>query len=136
MDMKNSFKCYMWVLVPAMVIYLVATISISWGEKNLGFSSGVLYGLASIPTLAMLVAMWAHWRHVNELDEYLRDVQIKGMMFGLAVVLAVSATWGLLERLANAPRLDILFVTVVFAFGYSGATMFLTFQNRKPSGEE
>jgi hypothetical protein len=136
MNMKSSFKRYMWVLIPAMMVYLVFTFGISWGEKNLGFSTGALYGLSVVPILAFLTGMWAHWRHVNELDEFLRDVQIKGMMFGLAVVLSVSTTWGMLDGLANAPRINLMFMTFFFSVGYSGAVMFLTFQNRKKPHEE
>ena len=136
MNMQSSFNRYMWVLAPAMVVYLISTFGISWAEKNLGFSTVVLYGLSLVPILAFLVAMWAHWRHTNELDEYLFKVQMNGMMFGLAMVLSVSTTWGMLEGLANAPRLNLMFVILIFSVGYSGAVMFLTFQNRKKSHEE
>lgn len=136
MDMQSSFKRYMMVFAPAMVVYLISTFGISWGEKNLGFSTGMLYGLSLVPILAFLAGMWAHWRHVKELDEYLFRVQMNAMMFGLAVVLSVSATWGLLEGLANAPRIDLIFVIVIFAVSYSGAVGFLTFQNRRKFHEK
>ena len=126
----------MMVFAPAMAVYLIATLGISWCEKNFGFSTFVLYGLSLVPILALLAAMWAHWRYVNELDEYLFMVQIKAMVFGLAVVLSVSVTLGMLNTLAGVPSLNLLLLVSIFCVGYSGAVMFLTFQNRKKSDEE
>lgn len=130
MDTGAETKHYFLKFFPAMAVYLVATVGISLGEKHLGFAPSTLYWLSIVPILAVLVAMWVHWDYINRLDEYLFMIQVKGMMFGLAIVLALSASWGLLERLANAPHFDLIFITVVFAFAYSFATIYLTYRGR------
>lgn len=58
-------------------------------------------------------------------------IQIKGIVFGLAMVLAISTTRGLLELLLYARRLPIIHVVTIFCFSYGPAVIFLTNRERK-----
>jgi hypothetical protein len=49
--------------------------------------------MSIIPIVSMLVMFWGHWRFINEIDEFMRSVQIKALLFGLACILVYSTAW-------------------------------------------
>jgi hypothetical protein len=73
-----------------------------------------LYALATIPVVAILSAFWAHLRFINEVDEFLRTIQIKAVIFGIACVRAIASGWGTLELLADAPKLKVFWLLPIF----------------------
>lgn len=131
MTESQAKRRYFKIFVPSMAIYLVSMFGISFYEKQGDIPQIVLYALCLVPVGALLGWMWAQWRYVNELDEYLKMIQIKGILFGLAVVLAISASWGMMELLADVPRLKIFHVITIFCFSAGPATGFLTYRERR-----
>lgn len=126
MSEKQATIRYFKIFVPSMAMYLIGMIGISWPAKNLGLPQPALIGLAAIPMIALLCAIWAHWRFITELDEFLRMIQIKGIVFGVAMVLIVASSWGLLEVLAEVPRLPIIHTFTIFCISYGLAVAVLT----------
>lgn len=99
---------------PAMFIYLAGTAGLVLLVDNNDLPAYGLYVLALIPIVAIFVAFWAHWRFAIELDEFLRLIQIKGTLFGIACVMIVASGWGQLEVLAEAPRLPVFWLLPIF----------------------
>lgn len=124
---------YFKIFVPSMAIYLVSMVGITYYAKQADMPQILLYVLCLVPVAALLGWMWAQWRYVLELDEYLKMIQIKGILIGLAVVLAISASWGLMEILVDVARLKIFHVITIFCFSAGPAISFLTYRERKAS---
>ncbi|MCR9136556.1 MAG: hypothetical protein NXI27_11210 [Alphaproteobacteria bacterium] len=117
---------YFKAFVPAICVYAVGTVGITWlGSRSL-VPSAVLYMLALVPVVAIFLAFWAHWRFATEVDEFLRLIQIKGTLFGIACVMIVASGWGTLETLADAPNLPVFWLLPIFWVAQSAATAIIS----------
>ena len=112
---------YFKAFIPSVAVYGVGTVSIFWLAENAAVSSITQYVLALIPIVAIFFAFWAHWRFANDVDEFMRLIQIKGVIFGIACVMIVAAGWGTLETLADAPRLPVFWLLPIFWVAQSAA---------------
>lgn len=131
MDLKLTENRFCKSFYISMGVYMVGMIGVSLVRKYMDFPIYVIYGLTLVPILALLFGMVERWYFVNGLDEYLRARQIKAMMFGLALMLTISASWGILEQIVNAARIPSLWFTVIFCLGYGVMEAFLNFKDKK-----
>lgn len=113
MEQKQVKRRYFKIFIPSMIVYVVSVLGISHAENMNWVSGFALYIFAAIPVGAILTWFWAQWRFINELDEYLKMLQMKAVMFALAIILSISTGWGLLEMLANAPKLEIFWLVPI-----------------------
>ncbi|MET1412615.1 hypothetical protein ABVF61_10125 [Roseibium sp. HPY-6] len=112
--------------VPAMVTYVAATAGIVWLSDGGALPPFALYGLTLVPIGAIFLAFWAQWRFAMELDEFLRLIQIKGTLIGVACIMIIASGWGQLERLADAPRLPVFWLLPIFWAIQGLATTFIS----------
>lgn len=131
MDAKLNKKRYYITFFLFMGIYMVGMIGVSLVRKYMDVPIYAIYGLTLVPIVALLFAIAAQWRFVNGLDEYLRGRQIKAMMFALALILSISASWGILEIILDVPQLPSLWFIVIFCFAYGPAEAYLNFKDKK-----
>ncbi|MEP3278199.1 MAG: hypothetical protein ABJN26_15315 [Stappiaceae bacterium] len=117
---------YFKIFVPSMIGYLVGSVGTTWAADNMNLPPAALYGLALVPIVAILSAFWAHWRFINEVDEFLRSIQIKAIIFGIACVMVIASGWGTLELLADAPKLKVFWLLPIFWVSYSAAAIVVT----------
>ena len=122
----KAAKRYFKVFVPAMIIYLIGVFGISWADNKSYLPQSAIFILTIIPALAIFVWMWAQWRYVKELDEYLQKLQTEAMMIGLMTVTAIASGWGLMELMTDVPRVPIFFAGPGFYLVYGIATVALT----------
>ncbi len=114
----QATKRYMRIFVPAMLAYLIGVFGVSWADNHSLIPEWSLYVLTIIPVLAIFAWMWAQWRYVNELDEYLKKIQTEAMMIGLMIVTAIASGWGLMELMTDVPRIPIFFAGPGFYMVY------------------
>lgn len=126
MTHKQAHRRYMKLSAALMVLYLLGTYGLSLAENHTNIPRFVFYGLTGFPIGAILGWMWGLWRYVNEIDEFLRAIQIKAIMYGLAIVMGVSTGWGLLEFYAEVPRLPIFYVVPMFGGAYGIAHIIIS----------
>lgn len=117
---------YFKAFIPAICVYAAGTVSITWLGNRALVPSAALYILALVPVVAIFFAFWAHWRFATEVDEFLRLIQIKGTLFGIACVMIVASGWGTLETLADAPNLPVFWLLPIFWVAQSGATAIIS----------
>ncbi len=122
MSPELATKRYFTIFIPAICAYAAGSAGVTWAVDNADLSTGLTYSLALVPILAIFFAFWAHWRFANEIDEFLRLIQIKGTLFGIASVMVVASGWGTLEMLADAPRLPVFWLLPIFWVAQSAAT--------------
>lgn len=109
---------YFAVLIPAQIVFIVASIVIAYGGPALRLEGWRLYPATLVPILALLVTFWAHWRFVWDVDEFIRLVHIKALLAGLAVLMIFATSWGLFEVYAKAPAFPIFWLTPLFWAAY------------------
>jgi len=126
MTTEQATRRYFQIFIPSMVGYLAGTLATIWAADHMDLPPFALYGLAGVPIFAMLCMFWGHWRFINEIDEFLRTIQIKAVLFGIASVLVVATGWGTLEMLADAPKLQVFWLLPIFWTSYSAAAGVLT----------
>jgi len=125
MIQKRAARRYMRRLIPAMAVYLVGIFATTWAHKTEAIPQLGIYALTLIPTLAILSWMWAHWRYVHEIDEYMRSIQHRAMLIGITILMAVTAFWGLLEFFGDVPAIPIFYVLPAYYIFYGLAQFFI-----------
>lgn len=118
MTQKHAHRRYMKLFVPAMAMYVMSMLGISLAKENASMPEPLLYGVAIIPAIFVLIWIWGHMRYISELDEYLRGLQVRAVLFGMAGVMAFTTVWGMLEELAEAPAIPIFYIVPGFYFVY------------------
>lgn len=129
MTEKQAVSRFHKAFLPSLGLYIVGIIAAVWARDHLassesyfyfwtvnnpGFSQSIYYLLALIPIIAIFMMAWVQWRLIHELDEFLRMIQIKGLLFGLVCLLAIATGWGLMEMLAATPKLPIFWLVPIF----------------------
>ncbi len=126
MTTEQATYRYFKVFIPSMIGYMIGSIGLTWAADHMNLPPLALYGLAVIPIAAILAAFWAHWRFACEIDEFLRSIQIKAVIFGIACVMVIATGWGTLEMLTNAPKLGVFWLLPIFWVSYSAAAVVVT----------
>jgi len=82
------------------------------------------YLAALLPALPCFWMLWAILRLMRDVDEMWRRIYLEAATFSLGLTIAASVTWFFLVRLADAPRMDLIWVAS-FAFAMWGFGAFL-----------
>ncbi len=122
----DAKKRYFRIFTPAMAIYFVSFLAIAWFAGHVLYDPLLISAMALVPIIALLAMFWAHMRLIREIDEYLRSIQIRAVFVGLSVVLVVATGWGVLELLADTPRLAIFWINPIYWIAYGLATAYFT----------
>jgi len=118
MDIVLASRRYFKLFIPAMIVYLIACLGAAYLDDLISVSPVLEYGLVLIAIVALFTVFWTHWRFMNEIDEFLRMIQMKAVMIGLFVVLCIATGWGMLEMYLDAPVLAIFWLNPIFWAGY------------------
>lgn len=126
MTTERATRRYFQIFIPSMIIYLAGTLGTDWVADNEALPPYAVYAMACIPIFAMLSVFWGHRRFINEIDEFLRTIQIKAVLFGTACLLVVAMGWGSLEMFADVPRLQVFWLMPLFWVAYAAAAGLIT----------
>lgn len=126
MTHKQAHRRYMKLAALSMVFYLAGIVALSWTRDHMELPQFAVYALLVLPVGAILLWMWGLWRYVGEIDEFLRSIQIKSIMYGLAILMAVTSGWGLLEFYSDVPKLPIFYAMPMFTMAYGIAHMIIS----------
>ena len=120
---KQANRRFLTVMMSAMALFLLFSLLIDWSNRNLELAAPILWAASLVPIAALLTTLWAHWRFVTEIDEFLRSIQIKAIFVGLAVIRILVSSWGYLERYVDAPTLPMFWLNPIYWIAYSCAAM-------------
>ena len=126
MSNEQATRRYLGVLIPAAILFIAVSIALRLADNAGLLPAAALYAVSIVPVGLMLGMFWAHWRYMNEIDEFLRSIQVKGAFAGLIVVMTIATGWGWLELYAEAPRLSIFWLNPLYWIVYSIATLAFT----------
>lgn len=97
---------YMRRFIPTMIVYVAAVAGVSWAFDALSPAGPLAWALAiapALPILAVIAIMGLYLK--EEGDEFVRNVLVEAMLWGIGVTLAAMTVWGFLEVYADAPKL-------------------------------
>jgi len=105
----------------AMAVYVVAVFSVVLILRTQQPEGPLLWALAVPPSLPLLRVIQVVARHVLDLDEYQRALQIRRMLAALAVTMGLCSVWGFAEAFADAPHIELYLVFPLFCglWGFS-----------------
>lgn len=115
MTPKLAKKRYFATMMGSALGYLGAVFGVSFLHDKLTDGSILAILLAVIPAIFISGMIWSLWRYLNDIDEVGRHYLTQAMMSALAIVLAISGGWGLVELYNESlPRLPIFYVFPAF----------------------
>ena len=112
---KQALRRYFKIFIPSMIAYLFFVFLAVRLIKGEFVSGPLMYIVALLPAAAALGFLFGWFRFIQETDELARRVQTEAILFGVAAVLTLSLTWGILEMfIVTLPRLPVFWVFPVF----------------------
>lgn len=123
MTNKVATKRYARLGIPAMIAYLAAIFGASFSIDDGDPVTLLTFIIALMPAVFVFLFMWAGARYIMELDEFMRSLQIRAIMWGLTLTTAITTAWGLLEFYTPVPRLPIFYVLPGFYLLYGLASV-------------
>ena len=130
MDVKPATRRYLGLLVPTMLLFVGASYGLAWLDRSTEASKGTLAALAVVPIAALLSTFWIQWRFMRDLDEYLRQIHVKALLFGAAVALGIGTGWGYLEAYVDAPALWVFWLNPIFWIAYAIGVVAISLKER------
>jgi hypothetical protein len=112
-----AIKRYTSRFTVVMVVYVVFILLVAWAFKSYHPKGLIAYALAVLPALpiiGMLVVVGLYL--AEEKDEFIRNLQVQSMLWGIGGTLAVTTVWGFLEDFAHVPHMDLFLVFPIFWF--------------------
>ena len=126
MTYQQAQRRFTATMMIAMAIFLAASFAIARMANMAALPGWALWLMSLVPIATLLFALWAHWRFINQLDEFLRSIQIKAILLGLAVVMSLASSWGYLEAYADAAALPLLWINPIYWIAYSAGVIYFT----------
>lgn len=112
---KQAMRRYFKIFIPSMTSYVIFIFLAAYlitGEHVSGLG---LYITALLPAISALAFLYGYFRFIGEMDELARRVQTEAAMVGVATILALTLTWGLLEMfIETLPKLPLFYVCPVY----------------------
>lgn len=96
---KNpAIRRYLSRFIPTMVAYVVVLLFATWAIHRFHPTGALLDGLAvlpAVPIIGIIVVVGLYL--TEEKDEFLRNLQIQSMLWGLGAIMALTTVWGFLQ---------------------------------------
>lgn len=131
LDLKQNKTRHYVTFFLLMFVYAIGMAGVSLIEEYLDWSVYTIYGLTIVSIVALLFAIAEQWRFISNLDSHSRERHIKALLFGVALILSISASWGILETNLDVPQLTSLWFIDIFFIGYSMSEAYLNFMNKR-----
>lgn len=129
MTNKMARKRYFRIFVPAMIGYVASCFGVAELIDKSADVTALTYGLALIPAIFVFIWVWSHARYILEIDEFVRMLQIKSILYGLIGLMALTTAWGFLEIYAQVPAVPIFYVLPGFYLCYGIVSIFISKRN-------
>ena len=115
MTCENDKK-YTVQLLAVMAVYVAITLGSVWALKNYDLE-GFRTLIAITPMVPMVGALIVIMRHVRNMDEFQRRIQLEACVFSMVATGMISGTYGFMEGVGY-PRLEIIWVMPMLMVGW------------------
>jgi hypothetical protein len=120
---KRRYSARFRIVMTVYVVFLLLTVWVFKHYHPTGVAAYLLAVLPALPIVAMIVFGGLYL--AEEKDEFVRNVTIQSLLWGIGGTLAITTVWGFLEDFANVPRLDLYLVFPLFWFLVGASTPFV-----------
>jgi len=122
--MKNpAVRRYMARFAASMVLYVVCLVLSIWLFVHYRPTGPLAWLLAMLPALAIISQMAVFGMYLSEeKDEFMRNLQIQALLWGIGATLSVTVTWGFLESFVHLRHMDLILVYPLYC-GLSGLAL-------------
>jgi len=103
-------------LAAFVAVYVAIVVPVIWTfNRGLFPAPPVGYLVAALPALPVFGVIWAVLRYVvEEEDEFLRFLHLRGVVGATGLTLAVCTAWGFLGRFADVRQPSLMHVFTIF----------------------
>lgn len=129
MTNQRARKRHFSVFIPSMAGYVCSVFGISKIIDKTADPTVMTFVLALIPAAFVFVWVWSHARYILEIDEFVRLLQIKSILYGLIAMMAMTTAWGFFEIYAGVPAVPIFYVLPGFYLCYGIASIIIGKRN-------
>jgi hypothetical protein len=99
-------------------VYIAATLVATAVIPDHSPPSVLPVALGLLAGAGTVVWIWATARYLSEIeDEYLRMLQVRGMLVATGVTLSITSMWGMVELFTTAPHLPLFLVFPIWCLG-------------------
>ena len=127
---------YLKRFTPTMLAYVVAVLGTSVAVDQLHPTGAALATLSILPALPILAVLEVIGLYIREeTDEYLRQRVVTSMLFGIGVVLAISAVLGFLQIYRAIGQVDVFWAFPIWCGSWGLAQCVLAWRDRMAGGE-
>jgi hypothetical protein len=114
-SMNPAVRRYTRRMMTAMAFYMVFLVVAVWSFNHRHPVGPLAYGLALLPAVPVVGILLVVGLYLaEEKDEFLRNMFIQAMVWGIGAVLAVSTVWGFLELFVPVPHLQLYLIFPMF----------------------
>ena len=125
MTHQQARRRFTTVLIVSMGLFLLASIGLGFAHKNLDLPLFLPWLLVIVPIVALLTPLCAQWRYLNDIDEYLRSLEIRAIFIGLVAVLMAASAWGYAELFIDGPSVPMYWLNQLYWVAYAVASVVL-----------
>tara|TARA_B100000749_G_C18235509_1_gene386130 strand:+ start:192 stop:590 length:399 start_codon:yes stop_codon:yes gene_type:complete len=109
-----------------LVVFIAASVALSNLRETAG--TALIITLVTIAILALASFFWAHLRFVSEVDEFLRSIQIRAIIFSLTVVFCLFTALGYISLFLDRETVSLFWLNPTYWLSYGAASLFLSWR--------
>jgi hypothetical protein len=94
-----------------MLLYIAFLVLAVWIFVHYHPAGPLAWLLAFLPALGIIAQIAAFGMYLSEeKDEFMRNLQIQALLWGIGATLSVTVTWGFLESFVHLRHMDLILV--------------------------
>jgi hypothetical protein len=106
-----AVRRYLWRFLAPMLLYAVFLVLAIWMFVHYHPTGPLAWLLAFLPALGIIAQMVVFGLYLaEEKDEFMRNLQIQSMLWGIGATLSVTVAWGFFESFVLLQRMDLILV--------------------------
>jgi len=106
-----AVRRYLWRFLATMLLYIAFLVLAVWIFVHYHPAGPLAWLLAFLPALGIIAQIAAFGMYLSEeKDEFMRNLQIQALLWGIGATLSVTVTWGFLESFVHLRHMDLILV--------------------------
>lgn len=108
--MNSAARTYTVQMLGACVLYSIILLAVNLLYENYEFATPARIGLALLPVMPAVLALWIVIRFVRRMDEVQARIVTESMLISAIVVGFASFTYGFIQSVVALPEISLIWV--------------------------
>jgi hypothetical protein len=110
-----AVRRYLWRFLATMLLYAVFLVLAIWLFVHYHPAGPLAWLLAFLPALGIIAQIAVFGMYLSEeKDEFMRNLQIQALLWGIGATLSVTVTWGFLESFVHLRHMDLIWIYPIY----------------------